>query len=60
MVPATTTQTPTTLRITSVRMRGHGGRWGMAHLVFAGDRCVKSFATIAAAKRFIVQSQAVA
>jgi len=60
MVPATTTQTPTTLRITSVRMRGHGGRWGMAHFVYAGDRQIRAFATIAAAKRFIAQSQAVA
>ena len=60
MVPAITTEKPGTLRIESLRMRGHGGRWGMAHLVFAGERCVKSFATIAAAKRFIAQSQAVA
>jgi len=59
MVPAIATHTPGTLRISSIRMRGHGGRWGMAHLVFAGATFVKGFATIAKAERFI-KSQAVA
>ncbi|HVA92075.1 MAG TPA: hypothetical protein VNL71_19785 [Chloroflexota bacterium] len=60
MVPAIAPQKPATLRIESLRMRGHGGRWGMAHFVYAGDRQIRAFGTLAAAKRFIAQSQAVA
>jgi hypothetical protein len=60
MVPAIAPQTPTTLRIVPTNLRSARGHYTGGCLVFAGETCVKSFATIAAAKRFVAQSQAVA
>lgn len=46
------------LVIVSIRMRGHGGRWGLAHMVrrdgVPGEAgYVKTFGRIADAKRFV-------
>ena len=50
--PTAPAQSPT-FEITSLRMRGNGGRWAMAHQVWYGDTYVRTFASITVARRFV-------
>lgn len=49
------TQTIGSYEIVSIRMRGNGGRWGMAHQVWSNESgaLLGTFGKLAAAKRFI-------